>query len=56
MASGSPAVAVLAVLSAGPGSPSTASSPLVRTWTLDASSGDAGRPVRQSVLRQAVVI
>jgi hypothetical protein len=29
---------------------------LVRTWTLGASSGDAGRPVRQSVLRQVVVI
>ena len=28
----------------------------VRAWTLSASSGNADRPVRQSVLRQVVVI
>jgi hypothetical protein len=39
-----------------PGGPSTANSPPVRTWTLGASSGNADRPVRQSVLRQVVVI
>jgi hypothetical protein len=39
-----------------PGGLSTANSPPVRTWTLGASSGDADQPVRQSVLRQVVVI
>lgn len=39
-----------------PGSPSTANSPPFRTWTLGAASGDADQPVRQSVLRQVVVI
>jgi len=39
-----------------PDSPWATNSPLVRAWTLGASSGAADRPVRQRVLRQVVVI